>query len=120
MSTQMTQRSEKRLKKLREDCQKLKQEIGELGHVVPGTVQKRTYRCGKPSCRCAREGILHGPYYHWTRKVRGKTVNINLDREAAKLVREWIQNNRKLRRLCRQLEKKSLEVLKIVANLQDV
>ena len=42
------------------------------------------------------EGILHGPYYQWTRKVNGKTVNISLDPESAKTVKEWIQNNRGL------------------------
>jgi hypothetical protein len=50
------------------------------------------------------QGILHGPYYQWTRKVGGKTVNINLDVESAKKLKEWIQNDRNLRKLCRRLE----------------
>jgi hypothetical protein len=58
------------------------------------------------------EGILHGPYYQWTRKVNGKAVNINLDTASAQQVKEWIQNNRKLSKLCRRLEKTSLAVLK--------
>ena len=112
--------SENKLKKLRADYQKLQQELAQLGHVVPGTIQKRSYGCGKPYCRCHREGILHGPYYQWTRKVGGKTVTINLDKETAMIVREWIQNNRKLRRLCGRLEKTSLEVVKIIANLRKI
>ncbi len=111
-------RQQKKLESLRQDYQKLKEQLAESGYVVPGTVQKRSYRCGKPNCRCTTQGILHGPYYQWTRKIKGRTVNINLDRDAAAIVKEWIQNNRKLKRLCTRLEKTSLEVLQMMANVR--
>lgn len=103
--------SETKLAKLRRDYEAAKAQIQDLGYVIPGTVQRRLYRCGKPNCRCMTDNILHGPYYQWTRKVAGKTVNINLDIESAKKVKEGIQNDRKLRKLCRRLEKTSLAVL---------
>lgn len=102
---------ETKLAKLRQDHEAAKAQIQALGYVLPGTVQKRLYRCGKPNCRCLIEGLLHGPYYQWTRKVSGKTVNINLDPASAKRVKEWIQNNRKLPKLCYRLEKMALAVL---------
>ena len=80
--------TETTLAKLRRDYEAAKAQIQALGYVLPGTVQRRLYRCGKPNCRCMTEGILHGPYYQWTRKVSGKTVNINLDFVSAKKVRE--------------------------------
>lgn len=107
----MPSASETKLAKLRRDYESAKAQIQALGYVIPGTMQKRQYRCGKPNCRCVTKGILHGPYYQWTRKISGKTVNINLDIESAKKVKEWIQNNRSLRKLCRRLEKTSLAVL---------
>lgn len=107
----MPSASETKLAKLRRDYESAKAQIQALGYVIPGTMQKRQYRCGKPNCRCVTKGILHGPYYQWTRKISGKTVNINLDIESAKKVKEWIQNNRSLRKLCRRLEKTSLVVL---------
>ena len=91
-----------------------------LSYVLPGTIQKRQYSCGKPNCRCVTEGILHGPYYQWTRKVSGKTVNINLEKEVATTVKEWIQNNRRLRKLCSRLEKNALATLRIIANLERI
>ncbi len=108
----MSSASDKKLAKLHQDYEAAKAQIQALGYVIPGTVQKRQYRCGKPNCRCMTKGILHGPYYQWTRKVNGKTVNINLDIESAKKVREWIQNNRRLRKLCGRLENTSLAVLR--------
>lgn len=119
MSKSSRRLSEKKLKRLREDYEKTKQEIADLGHVVPGTLQERSYRCGQPYCHCKKDGILHGPYYHWTRKVDGKTVSVNLDKDTAKTVQEWIQNNRTLRTLCDRLKKTSLEILNIIANLQN-
>jgi hypothetical protein len=100
-----------KLARVRQDYARAKAQIQALGYVLAGTVQKRQYRCGKPNCRCATTGRLHGPYYQWTRKINGKTVNINLDRVSAQQVKQWIQNNRKLRQLCRRLEKTSLAVL---------
>jgi hypothetical protein len=109
--------TETTLAKLRRDYEAAKAQIQALGYVLPGTVQRRLYRCGKPNCRCMTEGILHGPYYQWTRKVSGKTVNINLDTASTKKVKEWIQNNRNLRKLCRRLEKTSLSVLQTTTNM---
>jgi hypothetical protein len=112
-----TSHSATRLAKLRQDYERAKAQIRALGYVIPGTLQKRLYRCGKPNCCCLTENRLHGPYYQWTRKVGGKTVNINLDPQSATQVKEWIQNNRKLRQLCRYLEKTSLAVLKSRTNM---
>ena len=105
------------LARLRQDYQALKAQIQALGYVLSGTVQTRQYCCGKPNCRCMTRGQLHGPYEQWTRKVSGKTVNVNLNPETAPTVREWIQNNRKLRQLCRQLEKTSLKALHTTTNM---
>ncbi len=100
-----------KLAKLRQQYQGVQAQVHTLGYVLPGTVQKRQYRCGKPTCHCA-QGLLHGPYYQWTRKVSGKTVNVNLDPATVQQVKAWIRNNRKLRQLCHRLERTSLAVLK--------
>ena len=109
--------AEARLAKLRQDYETAKAKIQALGYVIPGSVQRRQYRCGKPNCQCVTAGILHGPYDQWTRKVNGKTVNINLDMESTRKVKEWTQNNRNLRKLCRRLEKTSLAVLQTTTNM---
>jgi len=111
--------AEARLAKLQQDYQAAKAHIQTLGYVLPGSLQKRLYRCGKPNCRCKSGGPLHGPYYQWTRKIEGKTVNISLPVESAKLVKDWIENNRKLRKLVQQLEKTSLAALQTTANMKN-
>jgi hypothetical protein len=31
--------------------------------MLPGNIERRMVRCGKPNCKCAK-GELHGPYYY--------------------------------------------------------
>ena len=109
-----------KLAQLRQDYETAKAQIHALGYVLSGTVQKRRYSCGKPNCRCMTQGLLHGPYYQWTRKIRGKTLNLNLDPETAQTVQAWIRNHRKLRQLCRRLEKASLAVLPLMTNMENI
>ena len=114
----MSSNAHTKLAKLRRDYEAAKAQIQALGYVSPGTLQKRQYRCGKPNGRCATQNILHGPYYQWTRKVSGKTVNLNLNEQSAPKVKEWIKNRQRLRKLCRRLEYTSLALLQIVTRME--
>ena len=42
---------------------------------------------------------LHGPYWHFTAKVNGKTINRRLTKRQADLYNEWINNDRQVRAL---------------------
>lgn len=76
-----------------------------VGLFCRGSVLKMYMPCGKPGCRCqATPPRLHGPYYRWTRKVRGKTVTRHVHPRQAKLLRQWIANGRRLDTILRSLE----------------
>jgi hypothetical protein len=65
----------------------LKASVVGIGPIRRGTVLDRFVRCGNPNCRCrADPPELHGPYYEWTRKVKGKTVSVSVTREQAQLL----------------------------------
>lgn len=84
----------------------LKAAVAEIGWFRRGTVQRRFMRCGKSGCRCqADPPKLHGPYYEWTRKVKGKTVSVRLTEEQARLMEEWINNGRLLNKLVADMER---------------
>ena len=75
----------------------LKASLADLGPFRRGTVLRRFVRCGNPRCRCRAEPPqLHGPYFEWTRKVKGKTVSVRLSKEQAQLLDQWIANARRL------------------------
>ena len=91
--------------------QELKQSVLNLGFVRWGSLVKRFMPCGKPGCRCqGNPPQLHGPYYQWTRKVKGKTVTVRLSAAEAKVFEEWIANGRQFDRIISQMGKISLRV----------
>jgi len=93
-----------RIRKYEEAYAELRRELVQVGFLWVGTVINQTAICGKPTCACrADKARRHGPYYVWTRKVRGKTVTRMLTEAEGKLYTEWIQNRRRLDRTIRKM-----------------
>ncbi|MGH8276628.1 MAG: DUF6788 family protein, partial [Steroidobacteraceae bacterium] len=77
---------------------KLASALGEIGFIRSGSLASRDNYCGKANCRCHGDPPRpHGPYFQWTSKVDGKTVNRRLSAPEAELYQEWIDNDRRLR-----------------------
>lgn len=91
-------------------------ELEDIGLVLRGSIELRLNRCGNPTCRCkADPPMLHGPYYKWTRKVAGKTVNATLTPEQAARFKDWVQNMRNLDQIVRQLQDIGLEAAELLS-----
>ena len=85
----------------------------EADHALPGTLARRFMRCGKTNCRCKAEPpVLHGPYWHWTRTIAGKTQSRTLTAEQADRYQPWFDNARRLRTLLTELEERSLRAFR--------
>lgn len=94
----------------REAYEELKRALQGLGFVRPGSLVRRFMPCGKPSCRCMADPTqLHGPYYQWSMKLRGKTVTLRLTEAQARLCEEWVGNHRSLKAIVRKMEAFSLK-----------
>lgn len=95
----------------RERLSQLKRELGSLGLFRRGTLQKRYGKCPRPRCRCrADPPTLHGPFYHWSRKVKAKTVSVYLTEEQAAMMEEWIANARRLDALLEELQEVNFRI----------
>ncbi len=93
----------------------LLEEIGEIGFIRSGSVAPRFNYCGKPGCRChADPPQPHGPYWQWTAKVAGRTVNRRLSPREAELYREWIGNDRRLKALIDELRAVAEEATNLI------
>jgi hypothetical protein len=90
-------------------------QLAGLGYIASGSLAQRPARCGKPTCRCrADPPRLHGPYWHWTAKVDGRTVNKRLSEREARLYLEWIANDRKARALLAQMREVAAEAAALI------
>jgi hypothetical protein len=65
--------------------------------VLKGSLIQRYLPCGTPSCRChADPAQLHGPYWQWSTRIRGKTVTRMLTSGQAQRYQEWMKNGQRL------------------------
>ena len=93
--------------------EQLQRELQRLEYFSKGTVLKRMMKCGKPQCACRTDPTKrHGPYFEWTYKANGKTVNVKLTPDAAPLYKAASQQYRKLKTLLRRLERLSQTALR--------
>jgi hypothetical protein len=77
-------------------------------------------KCGRPRCACASDPAKrHGPYFEWTYKVKGKTVNVKLSAKAAPLYQAAAKQHRKLKTILARLERLSKTALAHLAKLAD-
>ena len=89
-----------------------RQELHQLDYFLKGTVLKRMMKCGQPQCACHRDpSQRHGPYFEWTYKVKGKTVNVKLTAQAAPLYQAATKQNRKLKAVLARMERLSQTAL---------
>ena len=96
----------------------LKQEFQQLDYFCKGTLLQRMMKCGKAGCACRQDPAKrHGPYFEWTYKAKGKTVNVKLTRDVMPLFRAASHQYRKLRSLLNRLETLSQTVLRHQAKL---
>ena len=99
-----TKRTTTRLETCERRYRELARQLADVGYIAAGSVSLRYNRCGKDGCGCLAEPPrLHGPYFQWTAKVAGKTVNRRLTPDEAALYSEWIGNDRQVRALIAEM-----------------
>ncbi|EQD41955.1 hypothetical protein B1B_14285 [mine drainage metagenome] len=83
---------------------------------LKGSLVKRYLPCGTEGCACHEDPkARHGPYYQWTRKVRGKTEAVWVPREVAELCRQWMKEGKRFGVDESRLEDLSVEALRWLA-----
>ena len=89
-----------------------RQELLQLGYFLKGTVLKRMMKCGHPNCVCHRDAAQrHGPYFEWTYKRNGRTVNVKLSAQAAPLYQAATRQHRQLKTALARMERLSRTAL---------
>lgn len=110
-----TKRTQSRLDAYERRYRDLARQLGEIGYIAAGSLAPRFNRCGKANCAChADPPRLHGPYWQWTAKVGGKTINRRLTQREAELYTEWIANDRRARALLTQMRDIAAEATELI------
>jgi hypothetical protein len=88
--------------------EELKAALTQIEYFSKGTVLARMVKCGRSKCPCGvNPKKRHGPYFEWTYKENGKTVNVRLTAEAAPIFQNAAKQYRALKSNLARLEKLS-------------
>ena len=94
----------------------IRKERGKLGKArffLKGSLVERYQTCGNAGCACQRKrSARHGPYYQWTRKLRGKTESAWVPKELVGQVEEWMKAGEEVVEGVTKWEEISVEALK--------
>lgn len=75
-----------------------------MGFLLKGSLLQRFKQCSSGGCSChADPAKLHGPYWQWSRKVKGKTVSRALSEPQVSRYREWMENARRFEKIVQDL-----------------
>jgi DNA-binding transcriptional regulator of glucitol operon len=81
-------------------------EVQPEGYILQGSVVRR-----KLQRRVGTVLKTYGPYYLWTRKIKGKTVTVALTDEQARIIRQAINRNRELEQRLDRLRSLSEQII---------
>ncbi len=108
----MSSRETSRQQRARARAREIVAELAEIDYALPGSIVRRTTRCGRPTCHCqADPPILHGPYLSWIRKSDGKPITCKLTSEQEQRYRPWFDNSRRLQELITELQTLSVQAI---------
>ena len=114
-----TKRTVGRLNASERRYRKLARQLADIGFIASGSLAHRFNRCGKDNCACHGDPPrLHGPYWHFTAKVDGKTVNRRLSEREAELYRDWIGNDRRVRSLLAEMRAVAAEATELILEME--
>ena len=98
----------------------VQRELQQLDFFLKGTVLKRMMKCGQAQCACHRDPTKrHGPYFEWTYKAKGKTVNVKLSPQAAPFYQAATKQHRRLKAILARMERLSRTALAHLAKQAD-
>jgi hypothetical protein len=64
--------------------------LGDIEHVLAGSLVEQTRRCGKAGCRCA-DGEPHGPYSYFAPRAAGRGRSEYVPSGLVEVVRRYLQ-----------------------------
>ncbi len=106
----MTTTTERQLARLRARFEKRARELHEIGFLIKGSLLERFKQCSSKGCACHDDPPrLHGPYWQWTSKVKGKTVTRILSLEQVSRYRAWMDNAKCVDEIVQELRDLSTE-----------
>ena len=85
--------------------EQIKEKLGKLGPILPGSISEQWNVCGTPKCRCKdpEKPLKHGPYYQLSFTVGGKSSTMFIKKEDLPEVHRRLKRHGQFKTLCTEL-----------------
>lgn len=94
-----------------------KQELVSIDYIIRGSIKKVFNRCGKKQCTCHKDSNkLHGPYFLFTKKIKGKTTGRHYSQEEAGFLQPYLKKYNYVIEIIRQISELSDKAVDIILN----
>jgi hypothetical protein len=115
MLSDMKAQNNAAVRKLEQQINHLKSQMGKLGPMRPGSLSRQYNVCGKPGCRCKdpKTPRRHGPYYQLNYVYGGKKTSEFVRPQNLKRVRTQLANFKRFRRLTDQWVGSALKLARL-------
>ena len=115
----MAASAERQLARLRARFEAHTGEFAHVGFLMRGSIIERFSRCGTAGCACHDDPPkLHGPYWQWTTKVKGKTVTRNLSDDQKRRYEQWMDNAKRVDQIVTELYEISSQANAILRDVE--
>lgn len=115
----MAANAERQLARLRARFETRAHELAQVGFLIRGSIIERFSRCGTAGCACHDDPPkLHGPYWQWTTKVKGKTVTRNLNDDQKRRYEQWMDNAKRVDQIVIELYEISSQASAILTDME--
>jgi hypothetical protein len=83
----------------------LKEKMGKLGPMLPGSISEQWNVCGTPRCRCKdpQRPVKHGPYHQLSFTIGGRSSTMFIKKQDLPEARRRLKNYDKFKALCTEL-----------------
>lgn len=85
--------------------EQLKEKMGRLGPMLPGSISEQWNVCGTPRCRCKdpKKPVKHGPYYQLSFTIGKRSSTMFIKKEDLPEARRRLQNYERFKALGTEL-----------------
>jgi hypothetical protein len=98
----------------RKRVDRVKQQISQLGPVLPGSIGEQWNVCGTPGCKC-KDRVnpkRHGPYYQLSFSVGGRSSSMFIRKEDLLEARQRVKNYQELKKLITELIQANVDLVR--------
>ena len=94
--------------------EQLKQQLLNLGPVLPGSISEQWNVCGTPSCKCkdSKNPKKHGPYYQLSFSVSGRSSSMFIKKQDISEARKRVRNYQEFKKLTTELIQAHVDLIR--------